>query len=55
MPSPNQQNLKKKNAEYSEKFNNGDLKLPPWKKYLVCMSSAPPASPTPCFIPRTPY
>ncbi|KAK8123945.1 hypothetical protein PG999_003863 [Apiospora kogelbergensis] len=37
MPSPNQQNLKKKNAEYSEKFNNGDLKLPPGRSTLsVC-------------------
>ncbi|KAK8849137.1 carbonate dehydratase [Apiospora arundinis] len=41
MASPNQQNLKKKNAEYSEKFKNGDLKLPPWKKYAVitCMDA----------------
>ncbi|KAK8117978.1 carbonate dehydratase [Apiospora kogelbergensis] len=37
MPSPNQQNLKKKNAEYSEKFNNGDLKLPPGR--MTCMDA----------------
>ncbi|KAI1499930.1 carbonate dehydratase [Biscogniauxia marginata] len=36
-----QNNLKEKNAEYASKFTQGDLALPPAKKYLVltCMDA----------------
>ncbi|KAK7936661.1 carbonic anhydrase [Apiospora aurea] len=41
MASPIQQNLEKKNAEYSADFSKGDLPLPPGKHYLVvtCMDA----------------
>ncbi|KAK8076715.1 hypothetical protein PG994_003987 [Apiospora phragmitis] len=41
MASPIQQNLEKKNAEYSAKFSKGDLALPPAKHYLIvtCMDA----------------
>ncbi|KAK8017210.1 hypothetical protein PG991_008286 [Apiospora marii] len=41
MASPIQQNLEKKNAEYSAQFNKGDLALPPAKHYTVvtCMDA----------------
>ncbi|KAI5859266.1 carbonate dehydratase [Durotheca rogersii] len=41
MASPIQKNLVEKNAEYSSKFTQGDLALPPAKQYLVltCMDA----------------
>lgn len=39
MASPIQQNLEKKNAEYSAQFSKGDLALPPAKHYTVGMTS----------------
>ena len=31
-----QKNIREKNAEYASTFTQGDLALPPAKKYLVC-------------------
>jgi len=41
MATPIQQNLEKSNAEYVSKFTEGDLALPPAKKYLIltCMDA----------------
>jgi carbonic anhydrase len=38
MATPIQKNLQEKNAEYASKFTQGDLALPPAKKYAVCTS-----------------
>ena len=35
MATPIQQNLVEKNKEYADKFTQGDLALPPAKKYAV--------------------
>ena len=35
MATPIQKNLVGKNAEYAKNFTQGDLALPPAKKYLV--------------------
>jgi carbonic anhydrase len=35
MTTPVQQNLVEKNAQYASSFTQGDLALPPAKKYLV--------------------
>jgi carbonic anhydrase len=35
MATPVQKNLVDKNAEYASSFTQGDLALPPAKKYLV--------------------
>lgn len=35
MATPVQKNLVQKNEEYAAKFTQGDLALPPAKKYLV--------------------
>ena len=35
MATPIQQNLVKKNEAYASNFNEGDLALPPAKKYAV--------------------
>jgi len=41
MATPIQKNLQEKNAEYASKFTQGDLALPPAKKYavLTCMDA----------------
>lgn len=41
MPTPVQENLTSKNAAYASSFTQGDLALPPAKKYLVvtCMDA----------------
>lgn len=36
MATPVQENLIQKNREYVAQFTEGDLALPPAKKYLVC-------------------
>jgi carbonic anhydrase len=36
MATPIQKNLVEENKQYADSFTQGDLALPPAKKYLVC-------------------